>query len=112
MKKRICNLLAAFVLVGAFLFAALCLSLFKSNGFVWMNRVSLTDSRGLDFARRRLMADARTIVAAVRFLYDVSQTPGPSDAMVVSKLPDRLLLQTRLPGNPHSGPGATNTQGA
>jgi hypothetical protein len=65
MKKRIRSVLAAFVCVGLIL--ALSPLLFPDTGYKWR---AVRGPRHSYFATRQWMADVRTIVAAVRYLYE------------------------------------------
>ena len=93
MKKRVRSLLAAVVSVGLFL--VLSPNLFRDSGFSWINWDNVTGSRTYYFARRQWLADARTVVAAIRYLYESSMDSPALPTEVVNVPPPRPVRRPR-----------------
>jgi hypothetical protein len=81
MKKmiRCAAVIVAVVCVGFFAFL-------KQSGFTWSNKSTITVSHSSYLARGRWLADARTMVALVRYLYD-SSTSDPTNPAATVSLP-------------------------
>jgi hypothetical protein len=80
MKQRIFTLMAA--LVTLCLFIELSPPSLQNTSLSWINWDSLTGRNNFYFRKRQWLADARTIVAGVRFLYECG-TATQSDPMDV-----------------------------
>jgi hypothetical protein len=99
MKQRILTVLAA--LVSAFLFIELSPSSLHITKLAWINWDSLTGRHGFYFKKRQWLADARTIVAGVRFLYEcrTADQANPMDVVhVPNSRPTRPEISTNLLG--------------
>jgi hypothetical protein len=112
MKKRVRSVLAAVVSLGLFL--VLTPNLFRDSGFSWIDWDSVTGSRTYYFARRQWLADARTIVAAIQYLYESStSTPAnPTDVVNVPHPPPLRPINTNYLGMAHPGRISTMLPGA
>ena len=100
MKKRIRSAMAALVCVCLFL--VLSPNLFRDSGLAWFNWDSVTGPRNFYFAKRQWLADARTIAAAIRYLYE-SNIASPANPMEVVNIPHLLPLRpimTNFSGTP------------
>ena len=98
MKRRIRSALAALAFAGFFL--VLSPSLFKECGIPWFNWDCVTGPNNFYFTKRIWLADARTLVAAVRFLYEFNNPPAAIPAEVADvprPLPPRPI-QTNFHG--------------
>jgi hypothetical protein len=84
MKKRIGSVMAA--ILGVCLFVVFSPTVRQSIGFTWMNRDSLARPRHYYFATRQWLADARTIMAAFRYLYESAVT-NPLSPVELAKVP-------------------------
>jgi hypothetical protein len=95
MKRRILTVFAA--LVSAFLIMELSPATLQNGRLAWINRDGLTGGQSFYFRKYQWLADARTIAAGVRYLYEF-RTSGQSDAMEVVKAhsspPTRLEMST------------------
>jgi len=112
MKKRIRSLLAALVCGGLLL--VLSPNLFRDSGFTWIKWDAITGPHNYYFAKRQWLADARTIAAAVRYLYE-SSTYSRTNPIEVVNVPRPVPLRpisTNFIGIARPGHVASVVQGA
>jgi hypothetical protein len=84
MKKRILTVFAA--LVSAFLFIVMSPGTFHSGRLAWINWDGMTGGHSFYFKKYQWLADARTIAAGVRYLYE-DRMVGQNRPMDVVKAP-------------------------
>jgi hypothetical protein len=99
MKQRILTILTALVCLA--LFVELSSPSLQNTRLAWINLDWLTGKDNFYFKKRQWLADARTIAAGVRFLYE-SRTVSHIDPMDVANAPQPL------PARPAT---TTNTSG-
>ena len=77
--------------IGALAFACLVLdfspALFNNTNLAWVNLDSLLPRHNFYFGKRQWLADARTIVAAIRYLYQAKSANPAGSINVVSNAP-------------------------
>jgi hypothetical protein len=99
---------------GLCLFVALNPNLLNNSGFNWKNRNSPTGPHNFYFAKRQWLADARTVVAAIRYLYQSSTASpaNPAEVVTIPHQPTLRPLTTNFIGMAHPAPAVTKLQGA
>jgi hypothetical protein len=112
MKKGIRSVMAA--VAGLCLFVALNPNLLNNSGFNWNNRNSLSRSHNFYFAKRQWLADARTVVAAIRYLYQSSAASptNPAEVVTIPHQPPLRPLTTNFIGMAQPAPAVPKVQGA
>jgi hypothetical protein len=108
MKKRVLSEMAALVILC--LFAVFSQSPFKNFVFTRNSVDSRSEPRRSYIARRQWLADTRTIVAAIRYLYE-SRNSNPINLPILVNIP-HWLLRAGIPAIPQPDLNATNLQGA
>jgi hypothetical protein len=98
MKKRIRSAMAPLVCVGLFL--VLSPNVFKECGIPWFNWDSVTGPRNFYFTKRQWLADARTIAAAIRFLYEsnIGSQANPMEVVDLPHPPPLRIITTNFSG--------------
>jgi hypothetical protein len=93
MRQRILTILAA--LVSLCLFVKLSSPQLQNTRLAWINWGSLTGRNNFYFAKRQWLADARTIVAAVRYLCESSAATriNPMDVADVPRMEAKGRVQ-------------------
>jgi hypothetical protein len=94
MKKQILTVIAALVFVCAWLAP----TMLKNTGLAWINWDFPGGHDGFYFKKRQWLADFRTIVAAVRYLYE-SHTASSTNPLIIVHVPALLPLQNEISTN-------------
>jgi hypothetical protein len=96
MKQRILKVMMA---LGALcLYIQLSPPLLENTKLAWMNWQSLTGRNNFYFRKRQWLADARTIAAAIQYLYESRKDSqiNPTDVVIV---PHALPLRPEISTN-------------
>lgn len=109
MKKLIPAMIAAFMLVC--LFVGLAPTLLKTAGLTRARWNSLVGREGFYFQKRQWLADLRTIMAAIRFLY-ASQPGKPNQSLDMAGLPESSPRQVGISTNLLGTNGTASSQPA
>jgi len=96
MKKRIPTVVAALVFV-CFLIGLAPIML-RTTGLVWINRDSLVGRHGFYFKKRQWLADLRTVMAALRYLY-TSHPASQTSPVSMMDAPQPPVLKTEISAN-------------
>jgi hypothetical protein len=101
MKQRILTVFAALVFLC--LFIELSQPLLQNTRLAWINWDSLTGRNNFYFKKRQWLADARTIVAGVRYLYE-SRTASQTSPVDVANVPPSVPRAPGISTHRHNAP--------